>query len=45
MRWKVDLHDDFVPEYHALRKNVQEELLAHIGLLEQFGPELLRLAK
>ena len=42
MRWKVDLHDDFVPEYRALRKNVQEELLAHVGLLEQFGPELGR---
>ena len=42
MQWEVDLHDDFVPEYRALDKDVEDELLAHIGLLEQFGPHLGR---
>lgn len=36
------MHDDFVPEFRALSKDVQDELLAHIGLLEQFGPRLGR---
>jgi hypothetical protein len=27
-----------VPEYRGLHKDVQDELLAHIELLEQFGP-------
>jgi len=40
--WVVDLHDDFIPEYRALRKGVQDELLAHIELLEHFGPQLGR---
>jgi hypothetical protein len=42
VKWAVDLHDDFVPEYRALHKDVQDELLAHVGLLEQFGPQLGR---
>ena len=42
MKWEVDLHDDFVSEYHELQKDVQDELLAHIELLEQFGPQLGR---
>ena len=42
MKWEVDLHDDFVPEYRALHKDVQDELLAHVGLLQQFGPQLGR---
>jgi hypothetical protein len=40
--WEVDLHDDFVPEYHRLHTDVQDELLAHIELLERFGPQLSR---
>ena len=40
MKWKADLHDDFVSEFLSLRKDVQDELLAHIALLEQFGPQL-----
>src|ERR1039457_252943 len=40
--WEVDLHDDFVPEYRDLHKDVQDELLARIALLEQFGPRLGR---
>jgi hypothetical protein len=42
VKWGVDLHDDFVPEYRELPKDVQDELLAHIELLEQFGPQLGR---
>jgi hypothetical protein len=42
VKWEVDLHDDFVPEYRALQISVQDELLAHIALLEQFGPQLGR---
>jgi len=42
VKWEVDLHDDFVSEYRDLHKGVQDELLAHIELLEQFGPQLGR---
>lgn len=38
----VDFCDELVPEYHALPRQVQDEILAHIGLLEQFGPRLGR---
>ena len=42
VKWEVDLHDEFVPEYGELHKDVQDELLAHIELFEQFGPQLGR---
>ena len=42
MKWDVDLHDDFVPEYRELHKDVQDELLANIELLEHSGPQLGR---
>jgi hypothetical protein len=42
VKWEVDLHDDFVAEYRAMHHGVQDELLAHIALLEQFGPQLGR---
>ncbi|HXN50117.1 MAG TPA: hypothetical protein VN893_25930 [Bryobacteraceae bacterium] len=42
VKWEVDLHDEFVPEYRELHKDVQDELLAHIALLERFGPQLGR---
>ena len=42
VKWEVDLYDEFVPEYRELHKEVQDELLAHIELLEQFGPQLGR---
>ena len=38
----MDLHDDFVVEYRDLHKDVRDELLACIVLLEQFGPQLGR---
>ena len=40
--WTVDFHGDFVAEYHALPRDVQDELLACVSLLEQFGPLLGR---
>ena len=40
--WTADFHDDFVAEYHALPRDVQDELLACVTLLEQFGPLLGR---
>jgi hypothetical protein len=42
VEWEVDLHDDFVPEYHVLPADVQDQLLAHALLLRQFGPRLGR---
>ena len=40
--WSVDLHAEFVPEFEALSEAVQDELLAHIAVLETFGPQLGR---
>jgi hypothetical protein len=40
--WEVELHDAFVPEFEALDEAVQDELLAHISVLEVFGPRLGR---
>lgn len=42
MAWAVDLHDDFVPEFKALPEGVQDDLLAHLAVLEVFGPQLGR---
>jgi len=42
MEWDVDFHTDFVPEFEALDESVQDELLAHVALLETFGPQLGR---
>ena len=42
MAWIVDLHVEFVAEYEAIPEVVQDELLAHIAVLEVFGPQLGR---
>ena len=42
MKWEVDLDDDFFLEYRQLHKDVQDELLANIELLEHSGPRLGR---
>ena len=42
MKWEVEFHKDFDPEFDALPDDVQNELLAHALLLEQFGPQLGR---
>lgn len=40
--WEVILHGEFEPEFDALPECVQDELLAHARLLQQFGPQLGR---
>lgn len=42
MTWDVDLHVDFVPEFGDLPAAVQDEPLAHVAVLEVFGPQLGR---
>lgn len=42
MRWEVEFHPDFDPEFNDLPEDVQDELQAHALLLEQFGPQLGR---
>ena len=40
--WEVVFHAEFAPEFDALPADVQDELLAHAKLLQQFGPQLGR---
>lgn len=42
MSWMVANHDDFDPEFDALPRPVQDELLAVAALLETYGPALGR---
>jgi hypothetical protein len=42
VKWEVEFHKDFDPEFEALPDDVQSELRAHALLLEQFGPQLGR---
>lgn len=42
MKWQVAFHDAFAQEFADLPEAVQDELLAHARLLEQFGPHLKR---
>jgi hypothetical protein len=42
MRWEVKFHHDFEPEYSELSEPVQDELLAGMALLREFGPKLGR---
>lgn len=42
MSWEVIFHEAFEPEFDALPGHVRSEILAHAGLLEQFGPSLGR---
>ncbi|HSY08256.1 MAG TPA: type II toxin-antitoxin system RelE/ParE family toxin [Steroidobacteraceae bacterium] len=42
MIWNVDLADELEAEWDELPGDVQDELLAHGKLLEQFGPHLGR---
>src|SRR5436309_2827729 len=41
-KWVVQFHEEFDPEYEDLEATVQEELLGHLHLLEEFGPQLGR---
>jgi hypothetical protein len=40
--WEIEFHPSFDPEYEELADEVQDELLAHLRLLELFGPQLGR---
>jgi hypothetical protein len=42
MIWNVDLADELEAEWDELPSDVQDEILAHGKLLEQFGPQLGR---
>jgi hypothetical protein len=42
VKWAVSFHDEFNSEFDALSAVVQDEMLAHARLLEQFGPQLGR---
>ena len=42
--WEVEFQAQFVPEFEALAAPVQDELLAHVAVLEVFGPQLGRRA-
>jgi len=40
--WSIRLHDAFEPEFAALPEAVQDELLALLALLKEYGPDLGR---
>ena len=42
MSWNIEFHDDFIEEYQDLPEEVQDELLAHIEVLEIIGPQMKR---
>lgn len=42
MPWNVLFHDDFHAEFQAMGGTLQDELLAHARLLQEFGPHLGR---
>lgn len=42
MSWSVRLHDAFGPEYAELSEAVQDEILALMALLKEYGPKLGR---
>ena len=42
MVWNVEFHPVFAEEYKKLSEAVQDELLAEVGLLETYGPQLNR---
>lgn len=42
MTWTVTFHEDFDREFESLPESVQDGLLAHAGLLKEFGPGLGR---
>jgi hypothetical protein len=42
MSWVVEIGDEFEPEFDALHRDVQTEILAMARLLQQFGPQLKR---
>ncbi|MDH5252916.1 MAG: type II toxin-antitoxin system RelE/ParE family toxin [Nitrospira sp.] len=41
-KWDVGIGDEFEPEFYALPEDVQDEILAHSRLLQEYGPQLGR---
>ena len=41
-KWDVEIGDEFEPEFDALPEDVQDEILAHARLLQEYGPPLGR---
>jgi hypothetical protein len=42
MKWEVVFHEEFDKEFKALDEGLQDELLAHVILVRDFGPNLGR---
>jgi hypothetical protein len=42
MAWTVLFHEEFDVEPQTLNQDLQDELLAHAKLLQEFGPQLGR---
>ena len=42
IEWEVVFHHEFAEEFSEFAPEVQDDLLAHTALLEQFGPQLGR---
>ena len=42
MKWPVELHDEFQPEFFSLPQEVRRTILAVSRLLSEFGPHLGR---
>jgi hypothetical protein len=42
MAWSVGFHTSFESEFDELDEEVQDEILALMGLLQEFGPRLAR---
>lgn len=42
MSWSIKLHDEFDPEFAELPEAVQDEILALMALLGEYGPKLSR---
>lgn len=42
MKWTINFHPKFEPEFNDLDLEVQDELYANLILLENFGPQLGR---
>ena len=41
-KWDVEIGDECEPEFYALPEDVQDEILAHTRLLQEYGPQLGR---
>ena len=41
-KWDVEIGNELEPEFDELPEAVQDEILAHAHLLEEFGPTLGR---